>query len=279
MLLSLLLAACVIVAGFGLTYWIPVRLRVEERVAIGAVVGALAFCATTFAMFMVVGMNWATVLVGIAVPALWSIAGLRRAGAAPRAHLASGRARLRLPARRAASLRPFAAVSLAAAVVATRTLSLAYQTTSSGIRVGNLANYGDWSAHLAYAGSFAFGDNRGLDSPLASGTPLRYHFLANYFASPFTVTGASMPQALTLTSWVLAIAFTPLLLCAVRPDIGGVLIRGEKGTAKSTAVRALAAVLPPIDVYEGDRFNIDPADAAATSPDGPFAATAVISMA
>ena len=40
MLLSLLLAACVIVAGFALTYWIPVRLRVEERVAIGAVVAA-----------------------------------------------------------------------------------------------------------------------------------------------------------------------------------------------------------------------------------------------
>ncbi|WP_264061138.1 VWA domain-containing protein [Mycolicibacterium psychrotolerans] len=34
-----------------------------------------------------------------------------------------------------------------------------------------------------------------------------------------------------------------LVLCAVRPDIGGVLIRGEKGTAKSTAVRALAQVL------------------------------------
>lgn len=38
-----------------------------------------------------------------------------------------------------------------------------------------------------------------------------------------------------------------LLLCAVRPDIGGVLIRGEKGTAKSTAVRALADVLGAID--------------------------------
>ena len=33
-----------------------------------------------------------------------------------------------------------------------------------------------------------------------------------------------------------------LVLCAVRPEIGGVLIRGEKGTAKSTAVRALAAI-------------------------------------
>ncbi len=38
-----------------------------------------------------------------------------------------------------------------------------------------------------------------------------------------------------------------LLLCAVRPEIGGVLIRGEKGTAKSTAVRALAAVLSQAD--------------------------------
>lgn len=38
-----------------------------------------------------------------------------------------------------------------------------------------------------------------------------------------------------------------LLLCAVRPEIGGVLIRGEKGTAKSTAVRGLAAVLAHVD--------------------------------
>ncbi|WJR32075.1 VWA domain-containing protein [Mycobacteroides immunogenum] len=38
-----------------------------------------------------------------------------------------------------------------------------------------------------------------------------------------------------------------LVLSAVRPDIGGVLIRGEKGTAKSTAVRALASVLASVD--------------------------------
>ncbi|MCV7179037.1 VWA domain-containing protein [Mycolicibacterium sphagni] len=38
-----------------------------------------------------------------------------------------------------------------------------------------------------------------------------------------------------------------LVLCAVRPEIGGVLIRGEKGTAKSTAVRALAEVLAQVD--------------------------------
>ncbi|HYO01896.1 MAG TPA: magnesium chelatase subunit D family protein [Mycobacterium sp.] len=43
-----------------------------------------------------------------------------------------------------------------------------------------------------------------------------------------------------------------LILCAVRPEIGGVLIRGEKGTAKSTAVRALAMVLAAVD--EGARL-------------------------
>lgn len=37
-----------------------------------------------------------------------------------------------------------------------------------------------------------------------------------------------------------------LLLCAINPAIGGLLIRGEKGTAKSTAARGLAEIMPPI---------------------------------
>ncbi|MDO8915088.1 MAG: magnesium chelatase subunit D family protein [Coriobacteriia bacterium] len=53
---------------------------------------------------------------------------------------------------------------------------------------------------------------------------------------------------------------TALLVNAVDPRVGGVLIRGEKGTAKSTAVRALASVLPPIRVVEGCRFSCDPDD-------------------
>lgn len=61
---------------------------------------------------------------------------------------------------------------------------------------------------------------------------------------------------------------TALLLSAISPEIGGVLVRGEKGTAKSTAVRALAAVLPEQHVADGCRFGCDP-DRAEDCPDGP----------
>jgi len=51
---------------------------------------------------------------------------------------------------------------------------------------------------------------------------------------------------------------TALLLNAVYPAIGGVLVRGEKGTAKSTAARALRALLPPLRLVEGCPFRCDP---------------------
>jgi len=53
---------------------------------------------------------------------------------------------------------------------------------------------------------------------------------------------------------------TALLLNAVDPLIGGVLIRGQKGTGKSTAARSLRELLPDITVAEGCPFNSDPAN-------------------
>jgi len=60
-----------------------------------------------------------------------------------------------------------------------------------------------------------------------------------------------------------------LVLNAVSPDIGGVLLRGEKGTAKSTVVRGLTTLLPPVAVVAGCRFSCDPAGADPDCPDGP----------
>src|SRR6266446_252548 len=51
-----------------------------------------------------------------------------------------------------------------------------------------------------------------------------------------------------------------LVLNAINPSIGGVLIRGEKGTGKSTAVRALARLLPDQQVVEGCHFGCHPED-------------------
>jgi len=53
---------------------------------------------------------------------------------------------------------------------------------------------------------------------------------------------------------------TALLLNAVNPGISGVLVRGDKGTAKSTAVRALAALLPEIDEFADCPFHCSPSE-------------------
>ena len=56
-----------------------------------------------------------------------------------------------------------------------------------------------------------------------------------------------------------------IVLTAIDPSIGGVLVLGDRGTGKSTAVRALAALLPKMRVVTGCRYGCDPA--AARCPD------------
>ena len=67
-----------------------------------------------------------------------------------------------------------------------------------------------------------------------------------------------------------------LLLNAVSPEVGGVLVRGEKGTAKSTAVRALAKLLPPIRVVVGCPYSCDPEHPNPECPAGPHPAGAPV---
>lgn len=57
-----------------------------------------------------------------------------------------------------------------------------------------------------------------------------------------------------------------LLVNAVAPEVGGVLVRGERGTAKSTAVRGLAPLLPPVAAAEGGPFVFAPGE---LGPEGP----------
>ncbi|HLL73950.1 MAG TPA: magnesium chelatase ATPase subunit I [Pyrinomonadaceae bacterium] len=58
-----------------------------------------------------------------------------------------------------------------------------------------------------------------------------------------------------------------LLLSVVEPNVGGVLVTGHRGTAKSTAVRALASLLPALTRVRGCAFNCDPEDQTTLCPD------------
>ena len=215
MLLSLLFAATIVATGHCLTYSASVRLRFEERVAIGTVTGVFAISIATFVAFELFGMGWATVVSGLVVPLMAATWVLSRHISQVRTDARSAARRLRLRAAHRSSLRPLVVVSGLAATVATRVISLSYQTTSRGVSAGSLAVWGDWSAHLAYAGSFAYGDNRSLRLPIANGQPFTYHFLADFFGAMFTVTGATLQQGLMISAWLLAIVFTPLLWSAV----------------------------------------------------------------
>ncbi|MGO9322317.1 MAG: VWA domain-containing protein [Solirubrobacteraceae bacterium] len=66
-----------------------------------------------------------------------------------------------------------------------------------------------------------------------------------------------------------------LLVNAVSPEVGGVLVRGERGTAKSTAVRALAPLLPPVHAAVEEPYAFGPGHAA---PGGVVAADAEVHL-
>jgi magnesium chelatase subunit D len=89
---------------------------------------------------------------------------------------------------------------------------------------------------------------------------------ASFTGYPFAGTGYPFAGIVGMTDLKLA-----LLLNAVSPAIGGVLVRGEKGTAKSTVVRGLAALLPPVPVIAGCRYACDPASPDPSCPSGPHA--------
>ena len=57
-----------------------------------------------------------------------------------------------------------------------------------------------------------------------------------------------------------------LLIAAVDPAVGGVLVFGDRGTGKSTAIRALAALLPPMRAVVGCPYNCDPDSPAESCP-------------
>ena len=218
---AILLVGCV-VAGFGITYLSGIALNLEERIAFGAVLGAMVVSTATFVLSMVVrDVTLGTVIAGlaIAVGAGTGCAFARRDLLARDA--ADAAARWAAPVRTAGHPWPVAAVFLVCTVWTLHFLQQAYVYKPEGLWAGYVNIWGDWAAHLTFAGSFAYGHNFPPQYPIDPGNHLGYPFMVDFLAANLVPLGSSLTSALVLTSGLLGLAFPVVMYLAAARFAGG----------------------------------------------------------
>ena len=184
----LLLADCVLV-GVGLTYLTGLKLRIEERVAYGAVVGFMAVTLVGYAAAWAVGGLSGRVVAGAALVATaisatgWRT-GIEQIGAECR----DFRRRLMRPISRPENPAPLLILTASAWVITVWILNQAFLPDGSGgVLAGHLSSWTDWQAHLTYASSFAHAENFPPELPPHSGST----------GSPTTSASTSSPPCST----------------------------------------------------------------------------------
>jgi hypothetical protein len=213
-LAAVLLLACV-AAGFGITYLSGVALKVEERVVFGAVLGAVAVCVAGFALAIV-----ARDVTVVTVVAATSIAlGLGIAGALAHRDLiasdiAEARVRWLVSPRVPGHPWPLLAIFAVCAAWTVHFLHQAYVYRPDGLYAGYINIWGDWAAHLSFAGAFAYAHNFPPQYPIDPGNHLGYPFMVDFFAAQFVPLGSTLPTSLVLSSGLLGLAFPAVLYLA-----------------------------------------------------------------
>jgi hypothetical protein len=218
---AILLFGCV-VAGVGITYLSGVALNLEERLAFGTVLGAMAVASATFLLSMLVrDVTMATVLLGLAVAVALgagaAIAGRDRLAA----DLSDAVSRWRRSLRAPGHPWPFAVVVLVCGAWTLHFLSQAYVFKPDGLYAGYVNIWGDWAAHLSFTGSFAYGRNFPPQFPIDPGNHLGYPFMIDFLAANLVPLGTSLTSALVLTSGLLGLAFPAVLYLAAQRFTGG----------------------------------------------------------
>jgi hypothetical protein len=207
------LAACA-AAGFGITYFAGVALNLEERIAFGVVIGAMGVTLTSFLASLVARdvTGW-TVAAGFFIAVVLGIGGVLM----QRAQLA---AEWRDSRDRWPQQWPLVAVVLVCGAWTVHFLHQAWVYTPSGLFAGYVNIWGDWAAHLSFAGSFAYGRNFPPDFPIDPGHHLGYPFMVDFFAGDLVPVGSSLTSGLTATSGMLGLAFPAVLYLAAQRFVG-----------------------------------------------------------
>jgi hypothetical protein len=215
------LAACV-AAGFGLTYLIGIALNLEERIAFGAVLGATAVAASGFVISLAVrDVTAVTVLVALVIVILSAVVAVATQMKLVRADIAEARSRWLSSPRSPGHPWPLAAVLVVCGAWTVHFLHQAYVYAPSGLFAGYVNIWGDWAAHLSFAGSFAYGRNFPPEYPIDPGHHLGYPFMVDFLAASLVPLGSRLTSALVMTSGLLGLAFPPVLYLAAQRFAGG----------------------------------------------------------
>ena len=214
------LLACAVV-GFGITCLSGIGLTLEERIVYGSVLGAMTVTATTFLVSLVVrDVTLVTVLEGLGLALVIAVAGALAGRPQIVADGADARTRWIAPLRSPNHPWPLVVVFVICGAWTVHFLSQAYVYTDGGVLAGYVNIWGDWAAHLAYAGSFAYGHNFPPEFPIDPGHHLGYPFMIDFFAADLVPLGASLTEALTATTAMLGLALPAVLYLAAHRFVG-----------------------------------------------------------
>jgi len=206
-----------VVAGCGLTYLSGIRLLLEERIAFGAVLGAMAVAAVSFLLSLAArDITAATVLAATALSLVAAAGSSFRHRMQVRADLAEARDRWLASPRVPGHPWPLAAVMLVCGAWTVHFLHQAYVYTPDGLYAGYVNIWGDWAAHLSFTGSFAYGHNFPPEYPIDPGHRLGYPFMVDFLAANLVPLGSRLTSSLVMTSGLLGLAFPGVLYLAAQ---------------------------------------------------------------
>jgi len=211
-----------VVAGYGLTYLAGIGLLLEERIAFGAVLGAMAVAAASFLLSLAArDVTAATVLAALAVALVAAVGSMVRHSTRVRADFAEAWGRWLASPRTPGHPWPLAAVVLVCGAWTVHFLHQAYVYTPDGLYAGYVNIWGDWAAHLTFAGSFAYGHNFPPEYPVDPGHHLGYPFMIDFLAANLVPLGSRLTSSLVMTSGLLGLVFPAVLYLAAQRFVAG----------------------------------------------------------